>query len=198
MDKLFEPFFTTKEVGVGSGLGLPISNEIVESYHGTIAVQSTPGKGTTVTVRIPACVAKEAPASTPGVTTAGNKVRGRVLIVDDEDPIRAAIARVLRKHETIEAKTATEARRILEDDQAFDLVLCDMMMPDGSGMDLHQWLAASHPRLAARFVFVTGGAFTPRAREYLRRVDNPTIAKPFEVSHVERVVDELIRGAKAL
>lgn len=62
-------------------------------------------------------------------------IRGRVFIVDDEEGIREGIVRMLRKHETVQAATGVDARELLERDQDFDLILCDMMMPDVSGMD---------------------------------------------------------------
>jgi signal transduction histidine kinase/FixJ family two-component response regulator len=191
-DRLFEPFFTTKEIGVGSGLGLPISKGIIEGYGGTIRVDSQPGRGTRFTIRLPLRAAPAAAARPErGETTAA--VSGRLLVVDDEAGIRSALARMLRGHTIVEARTGAEARRILERDQAFDLLLCDMMMPEVSGMELHAWLAAAHPELAERLVFITGGAFTANARAYLQQVDNPRIDKPFDKAEVRKLVAERIR-----
>jgi CheY-like chemotaxis protein len=122
---------------------------------------------------------------------------GRVLVVDDEAGIRAAMARMLRGHDVVQAASGAAAKEILQTDQSFDLILCDMMMPEVSGMDLHQWLAANHPTLAKQFIFMTGGAFTPRARDYLGKVDNLRLAKPFDVANFKKIVNEFVRSAKS-
>ena len=197
MGRLFEPFFTTKEIGVGSGLGLSISKTIVEGYGGTITVSSEVARGTAFLVRLP--VRAREVASSPPVAVAHTRdpVRGRILIVDDEDGFRAAMSHMLCDHDVVEASTGERAREILASDQAFDLIVCDMMMPGVSGMDLHAWLSTQNPRLAGQVVFVTGGAFTPRAREYLSQVDNIRLEKPFDVAHFKRIVQDRVRISRS-
>jgi signal transduction histidine kinase/DNA-binding response OmpR family regulator len=196
MSRLFEPFFTTKAVGAGSGLGLAISRGIIESYGGEITVDSLLGRGTTFQVRLPTGASSTTTPPPPTAVAEPNRARGRVLIVDDEDAIRTAMARMLKEHETVERATGYAARELLEQDQAFDLILCDMMMPQLSGMDLHAWLLETYPRLAQQLVFVTGGAFTPRAREYLEACDNHKLEKPFDVPHFKNIVAHMIREAQ--
>jgi CheY-like chemotaxis protein len=77
---------------------------------------------------------------------------------------------------------------LLARDRDFDLVLCDLMMPDVSGMQLHAWLRQEHPSIAERVVFVTGGAFTPGARDYLKQVDNLVVEKPFDRKQLAALV----------
>ena len=190
---LFEPFFTTKELGIGTGLGLPISRTIVEEYGGRIEVESKVGEGTRFVVRLPVNKASKPEEAAPGVQAAiPAGVRGRILIVDDEAGIRVAMTRLLRGHDVVQAVSGVEAQKILEADQAFDLILCDMMMPLMSGVDLHKWLSTTHPDLARQVVFITGGAFTPGAREHLSKVDNIRIEKPFDVANLKKIVSELI------
>ena len=129
---------------------------------------------------------------------AGPAVRGRLLVVDDEPAIRRTLLRLLgQAHEVVTAATGAEGQAILEQDQAFDLILCDLMMPEMSGMELHAWLAAHHPALAEQVVFVTGGAFTPRATDYLTSVGNLRIEKPFDAANLTRLVAELVVAAKS-
>lgn len=196
LGRLFEPFFTTKKIGLGSGLGLAISKNIVDSYEGSIQVQSELGKGTTFTIRLPAYIGASVSTDAVSVPPFESAVQGRILIVDDEEKLRDAVARMLPRYDTIKAASGAEARRILQSDQDFDLILCDMMMSDVSGMDLHEWLATQYPRLAKQFVFITGGAFTARASEYLSKVDNIRLEKPFDATNFKMIVAELIRNSK--
>ena len=80
------------------------------------------------------------------------------------------------------------AQQILESDNAFEVILCDLMMPEMTGMQLHEWLVTRHPELSARVVFITGGIFTPKAAEYLAAVDNLQVQKPFDVSELRELV----------
>ena len=194
---LFKPFFTTKDIGVGTGLGLPISKNIIEGYGGRIEVTTEVGVGTSFVVRLPTKYRE--PTAEVEVSVQDDtepEVRRRILIVDDEASIRKAIKRVLRAHEVIEAACGEEAMRILEGDHDYDLVLCDMMIPRVSGLDLHQWLAANNPQLAAKVIFITGGAFTPRAREYLEKVDNLLLEKPFDVMSLVQIVGDRVRASR--
>ncbi len=196
LERLFDPFFTTKKQGVGTGLGLSISNSIVREYGGRIDVTSEPGVGSRFVVRLPVhsaarpeVAAAEEPRETPN---AAPDPRGRILVIDDEAPLRAAMRRMLRGYDVVEAASGDEGRRLLTADSRFDVVLCDMMMPGTSGVELHRWLMRVNPGLAQRVVFVTGGAFTPRTREYLAQVGNTRIEKPFDVPKFQKMVAELV------
>lgn len=73
-----------------------------------------------------------------------------------------------------------------------------MMMPELSGMDLHRWLLDENPGLARQLIFITGGAFTPRARDYLSKVDNIKLEKPFDVANFRKIVtDRLILSKRS-
>jgi PAS domain S-box-containing protein len=197
LGQLFEPFFSTKEIGTGSGLGLAISKNIVESYGGAIEVHSEVGRGTRFTIQLPAGTDRADAAEPPAAPADAPGKHGRVLIVDDEAGIRAIMARMLRGHETVQTASGAEAKALLQRDQSFDVVLCDMMMPEVSGIDLHRWLAQEHPALAERLIFITGGAFTPRARAYLNEVDNLRLEKPFDAANFKRIIRDRIALAQS-
>jgi DNA-binding NtrC family response regulator len=117
----------------------------------------------------------------------------RVLVVDDELLIGSTIKRLLRRdHEVVIAGSGAEGMWILLNDRTFDLILCDLMMPNVSGMDLYEWVAENHPGLLHRMVFITGGMFTPRAVEFITRVENIRIDKPFEADHLRRLIFQLL------
>ncbi|MFC1641165.1 PAS domain S-box protein [Myxococcota bacterium] len=202
LGRVFEPFFTTKAPGVGTGLGLFITKNIVEAYGGRIEVKSAVGRGTSFVVRLPArsTEAVEQPpravlSEPPPDTAAEPGARGRILLIEDEPAVRAATRRVLGEHEVVEAASGEEARYIVEQDQAFDVVLCDLMMPRVSGVQFHEWLVQTYPVLARLVVFVTGGAFTPQVREYLEAVGNSCLEKPVAVGTLRTIVREHIRRA---
>jgi CheY-like chemotaxis protein len=198
-DRIFEPFFTTKDVGVGSGLGLSIARNIVTGFGGEISFSSEPGKGTRFLIRLPRLPrdGQTRDASAQADAPPRSIPRGRILVVDDEQGIRAIIARMLgRKHEIVTAASGEEAKAILEKDRRFDLIYCDLMMPRISGMELHAWLAERDADLAAQLVFMTGGAFTPGASEYLARLGNLRVEKPFDSVALLKLTDDLVLAAR--
>ena len=199
-ERIFEPFFTTKDVGVGSGLGLSITRNIVTRFGGKISFTSQVGKGTSFVVRLPRLEGDRPPCeetATPADSTSHAVARGRILVVDDEPGIRAIIARMLgRDHEVVTAASGEEGRALLEKDRDFDLIFCDLMMPRLSGMALHSWLADQDASLAEQVVFISGGAFTPGASAYLAGVDNLHVDKPFDTISFKKLTAELILAAR--
>ena len=198
LSRVFDPFFTTKRQGLGSGLGLAICHGTVQSLGGEILVESTTGLGATFRVILPGTAS---PASdridTPRVST-GRGRSGKIIVIDDDAAVGAAIRRALgRRHDVITTTNAQEALDRIKGGELFDLILCDLMMPLLSGMDLHAALIECAPEQAARMVFVTGGAFTASAREFLDRVPNERFDKPFDASRLrllaKTMVDDLPR-----
>jgi CheY-like chemotaxis protein len=190
LKRIFETYYTTNVVCVGTGLGLPICRTILAEVGGEISVASVLGQGTRVLVRLPSDRgAAVAPAPADTLRATAPTTSGRILVVDDEPGIRAVVLRVLgATHEFVTAASGTEARAILEHDQAFDVILCDIMMPDMTGTELHAWLAGQFPVLAERVVFASGGAFDPKTRDYLSRIDNLVLEKPYAPAELRRVV----------
>ncbi|MCC6527121.1 MAG: response regulator [Polyangiaceae bacterium] len=188
--RLFEPFFTTKPIGVGTGLGLPICHGIVTARGGQIRVQSALGAGTTVSVELPAAaVVARAPSARPVAPVA--VPRQRVLVVDDEPLVRRSLERALRGHEVSSADGGREAIALCLEGE-HDVILCDLMMPDVTGMDVYEAVCAVRPELARRFVFITGGAFTPRARAFVDALPNTVVDKPISVAKLEVVIRDVV------
>jgi PAS domain S-box-containing protein len=187
--RIFDPFFTTKPVGLGLGLGLSICHSIVTSHGGTITVESAPSSGSTFRIVLPATAPAAAPAKRDDGPAADAPARRRVLVIDDEPALAAMIRRVLSKDYHVDlAVDAREGLERLESPEPYDVILCDLMMPDMTGMDLFAEVAKRHPGLERRFIFMTGGAFTPRATEFLAQVSNRRLEKPFETAVLKAAV----------
>ncbi len=188
LPQVFDPFFTTKPQGEGTGLGLSIAHGIVRALEGSISVTSTVGAGTRFTVRLPRAVAtpEERRVQDSG---APQMVRARVLVVDDDAVVGRTLARALRDHEV---ETTTDPREGLRRcrDTAFDVVLCDVMMPEMTGPQLLRRLAETEDARtpANSVVFISGGTFAGETREDMETLPNPLLEKPIEVAALRALV----------
>ena len=196
--RVFDPFFTTKEVGAGVGLGLSMCKGIVEAHGGSLDFTSEVGRGSVFRVLLPAgegAVESRRSSTRIAVGTATAK-RARVLVIDDEAVIRTAFQRLLGgDHEVVTCENAARALARLDEAERWDVIFCDLMMPERSGMEFYEAVVEKSPHTAERIVFLTGGAFTPRAKSFVERVGrtNVILEKPFSWDEVRRLVVEACR-----
>ena len=188
-ERIFDPFFTTKKLGHGTGLGLSICHGVISSLGGRLEVESELGAGSTFSVYLPAIAYRTPEARAVAISSVRPPApagRARVLVVDDEAGVARGFRRALHAHDVTLALSGREAlERCASHD--FDLVVCDLMMPDLTGMDVFEQLGKTRPDLAARMIFVTGGVFTEAARAFLRDVDNLCLEKPVDVEQLRAV-----------
>lgn len=203
LTRIFDPFFTTKPVGVGTGLGLPICRGIVQTHGGEITVDSRPGQGASFTVRLPA--SKHSPImprkSDRSPQEAEARARGRVLVIDDESVVAHTLKVLLQgEHDLVVAQSGAEALELLQQDAdpgSYDAILCDLMMPGMTGMELFEVLRREHPELATRVIFMTGGVSMMRVSEFLESVPNAKFEKPFDIAELRRSLHALVAARSA-
>jgi len=182
-DRVFDPFFTTKPIGEGTGLGLFVTRNLVEALGGTIALDDAPSGGARFTIRLPTVAAAPAPAAPPEAAPAlPPRTRARVLIVDDEPQLARLFRASLAAEYDVQVFTGGRAAlaHMLES-PPYDLVLCDLMMADVSGMNVFEELRRQRPGLEGRLVFMTGGVFDPQVADFLAAIPNACVDKPFDV-----------------
>jgi len=193
---VFEPFFNRHGRSGAAGLGLAICRNIVTSLGGTISVVSEPDVGTRFMVILQAAESHELSAE-------GNRARGRervnsrarILIIDDEPLLGQTLRFAFQdRHDVDLAVSGREALARLAVSADYDLVLCDLMMPDVSGEQVYRAVSEQTPSLLPRFVFMTGGAFTQQARDFLAHNNRPRLDKPFTEQALRDVI-ERVRSA---
>jgi PAS domain S-box-containing protein len=187
IERIFEPFFTTKPIGLGTGLGLSVSRNIVNSMGGSLQVRSEEGHGASFRVVLPPAAVQQAAPPVEEIHPETARV-AEVLFVDDDVALGTAFGRILRGHAVTVVTRAREALDLLAAGRTFDIVFSDLMMPEMSGMDFHDEAVRRFPDAAARMVFVTGGAFTAAAVAFLARVPNERLEKPFDPALVRSFV----------
>ena len=197
--RVFDPFFTTRPVGEASGLGLSVCHGIVSALGGEILVESAPDRGSTFRVVLPVAGPVRRPSTLTPVFELAGIARRRVLVIDDDALVCRSLTRLLREHHEVVALTnPREALDRIEAGEQFDAILCDVMMPELSGIEVYQHLAAQAPEHAARLVFVTGGAFSPEARDFLESGRHRVLEKPVTQTTLLNAVARILAQTSAL
>jgi nitrogen-specific signal transduction histidine kinase/ActR/RegA family two-component response regulator len=196
---VFEPFAKARAGSSGAGLGLALCRNIVTALGGTISLSSEPGVGNRFTVTLQSAEASRA-------SVVGNRARSRervtnrarILIIDDEPLLGQTLRFAFQeKHDVEVVASGRDALEFLATDVDFDLVLCDLMMPDVSGEQVFRAVSERAPQLLPRFVFMTGGAFTERAQDFLAHFGGRQLEKPFNIDEVETLLSELSKAGAA-
>ena len=180
----FDPLFLKRDGAGAASLGLAIAKQIVSEHGGTLDIEPRSGRGKCVRVVLPKAERRELEAAVASGRPTRALARARVLIVDDEASVARALARLIGPDHDVQIESDGRAaiRRICSED--YDVVFCDIMMPDVTGMDVHETVRSRRPGAERVLVFMTGGAFTARAHDFRKSVPNRFIDKPFDLSVV--------------
>jgi two-component system NtrC family sensor kinase len=193
--RIFEPFFTTRPQAGGSGLGLSLCQSVIEAHGGAIRLSSEVGQGTTMHIALP--VASPAEVQTPELSGAAHAPeatrRGCILLIDDEATVRRALRRLLEHsgHDIVLAANGHEGLAALQG-RAYDIILCDIRMPDLDGPGFYRKVTHVYPHLVSRLIFLTGDVLSPEVQAFFDQVDCPRLVKPFRAREVRRLIQQML------
>ncbi len=222
LPRVFDPFFTTREVGQGTGLGLSVCYGIVREHGGQITARNAEVGGAVFTIELPVMAESLASATAAAVTPTPSGVdrrpvvpapsfamvpppegeversprRRKALVVDDEESNAALVRRVLAGA-GYDAESTTLSRRalVMIERTAYDVVICDVKMPELSGQELYGRVCQIRPEMARRFIFITGDIDGEDTREFLDRSCCSYFMKPFNLDRLTAAVD-LLTGTR--
>jgi CheY-like chemotaxis protein len=190
--QIFEPFFTTKQAGKGTGLGLAIVLDIVKQSGGKIDVQSEVGHGTTFRIFLPRVAAEDRRVAEEHVESFSPATE-TILLVEDEDTVRESIAEYLQQsgYRVLKANGGPQALSIVEEFEApIDLMLTDVIMPQMSGRELAQRMAAIHPNM--KVVFVSGYSDNLLSSRQVLDPANVLLQKPIRLASLGKRLREIL------
>jgi PAS domain S-box-containing protein len=194
--RIFEPFFTTKPPGVGTGLGLPLCRGIVEAHGGVLGVASEVGHGTTFRITLPVGAVPAPTADPTGAVEGAARLGRTILIVEDEVILATGLARVLRRDgHTVDMAANGRLALAKLDERAYDLILCDVRMPELDGPTLYRLLERQQPHLCSRVIFLTGDTLEPATQAFLEQSGAPCLTKPFPIAEARRIIWRTLEGA---
>jgi signal transduction histidine kinase/CheY-like chemotaxis protein len=192
---VFDPYYGTKPPGMGSGLGLAAARSLAETMQGSLRFESAVGRGSRAVLELaraaPPAAAEAAPP--PPAEPSSEPIRANLLVIDDDAQVLSSMARLLGRQHVVRTASGVQEGLAAVAQQAFDMILCDVMMPRGGGERFWAELLVSAPAAVERLVFMTGGAATREAREFLRRQPRPVLIKPFDVMAVNEALRQLDR-----
>jgi two-component system cell cycle sensor histidine kinase/response regulator CckA len=196
LDRIFEPFFSTKEVGAGTGLGLSTVYGIVKQTGGFILVESAPAVGTNFQIYLPRhkqAASEAMPGKSPQSQVTDLTGMGTLLLVEDEDAVRAFSARALRKkgYDVLEASSGEHALEVMgQQGDKIDLLITDVVMPNLDGPTLVRRIRETHPDV--KVIFISGYTEDSFRRNLGEESDIHFLGKPFTLKQLAGMVKDVL------
>ncbi|MDP2877170.1 MAG: response regulator, partial [Holophaga sp.] len=194
LEKALDPFFTTKEPGKGTGLGLSIAHSTVSAHHGRMEIQSEPGRGTTISLRFPACdpavMESEVGPLHDGEISQASLL---VLLVDDDELIQGSMQTILETlgHTVVIASSGEAALAKIDDGLEPEVVILDMNMPGLGGAGTLQCLRVARPRVP---ILLATGRADQMALDLVDAYSLVTLMpKPFSIKELQKHLEPLRR-----
>jgi CheY-like chemotaxis protein len=191
--RIFEPFFSTKEVGQGTGLGLSIALGIVEAHGGSLILTDA-SQGACFRLTLPMAEAQKSPEAPEAPHVVRSAIAGqRALVADDEEHVRLLLHRLLTRRGFVVdlAIDGQMAARLLERNQ-YDVVLCDVKMPNVGGLALYDTIRQTQPDVLDRFVFISGDILNAQLHWLSDSSQVPLLSKPFDAAKLDHVLDRVL------
>ncbi len=202
LNQIFDPFFSTKTVGEGTGLGLSICHSLVEAMNGYIEVDSQPGVGSTFRVLFPPSSDEIAPSSPESPSdsssdsssddsaSSSSSTKPNLLLIDDESELLSSMKRRLQPAFNIRcARSGQSGLELLGGQGEFDLIVCDVMMPQMNGREFYDALSRQAPHLLDRLVFASAGVFDPQLNTFFDTHDLPVLDKLLDISELLDLIE---------
>ncbi len=191
--RVFEPFFTTKSGAGGTGVGLALCLNIIETHGGQLQLEDTPGGGATFLVTLPTVTAGSAASSDEAAPPVALPSALNILLVDDEVELAQTLADLLEPdgHRIAIAANGAIALDKLRKDN-YDVIVSDLRMPVLDGPGLYAELTKTMPHYVKRILYVTGDTLSPHVQSFLSGTPVPVIEKPYRLADVRRAIGELL------
>ncbi len=186
------PPLTTRRGEGGTGLGLVIARECIEGLGGKLELDSKPGRGTTFTIALPVRRHSSTPQPAVKVTISAHQKKNVLLIDDDEALLRSLERMLSRVFNITNTLSPLEGLKLIEQ-RPFDAVLCDVMMPEMSGIDFYEQVTVLNMSLARKIIFMTGGTFNLAEEQRLSAIENTVLVKPIEVSRLVSILESSVK-----
>ena len=193
-ERIFEPFFTTKEMGKGTGMGLSMAYGVVKNHNGFIEVDSSPGKGSTLTIYLPAIEKKS--EREIEITKPLHKGKGTILVVDDEEIIRNVAMDILHDlgYDVLLASSGKEGVKIYADKKyVIDLVILDMIMPEMGGKETFKKLKEINPDV--KILISSGYAQDSLPEQFVDDGEAGFIQKPYNINEIAEIIKKVLSTA---
>jgi PAS domain S-box-containing protein len=193
IERIFDPFFTTKETGKGTGLGLSLSHGIIAEHGGQLYAESELGEGATFVVELPMLAEEVEIKEAKVADKTGEVIKGRILVVDDEEVVRQYLNSVLTKMGHI-VEMATDGNKALElvKSARYNLILSDMKMPGMNGKEFYRRVREIAPSLTRRVVFITGDVMGEDTHDFIRKTGALYLTKPFDAGQLRVMVNDML------